>query len=447
MNRLQTRILLYFVAVAVLVIMVLGSVHTLLMNRLFDHYVEQSVGGNLVTMRALFENHYERNGSFAGIELVFRGRGMMSAGIILADSERMVLIGPPGMLGRQLSTADAGRGLALTVQGVRVGTLISADIANRIDGVRSLEQEFRNSFNVGSLWTGALALLVALLLGVGISRKLIAPIIEIDQAAAALGSGRLDFRIPEKYKEVELASLVVSFNEMATKLEKYEKSRRNLVADVAHELRTPLTILRASLESMLAGVTHPDPEQLASLYDEASRIGRLVEDLQELSLAEAGRLSLRMEPCNLHQELARVVDHIRPLAEDSEVSISYEADAEHAVAFVDRDRLRQILFNLIYNAVQYNREQGSVHVSLATEGTRAVIEVSDTGQGISEDELTHVFDRFYRGDKARRSTGTGLGLAIAKEFTESMQGTICVESAVGVGSVFTVSFQMPEGSS
>lgn len=442
MNRLQNRILFYFLAVAVLVILVLGGVHSLLMNRLFDRYVEQSAGESMLTMKALFESHYERNGSFAGIELLFRGRGMMSAAFILADSDRVVLIGPQSMLGQTLSTADVARGLALIVQGNRVGTLLSADIAHRMEGVRSLEQEFRRSFNIGSWLTGALALAVALLLGVGISRKLIAPISEIDQAAATLGAGRLDFRIPEKYAEVELSSLVSSFNEMAARLEKYETSRRNLVADVAHELRTPLTILRASLESMLAGVTRPDPEQLASLHDEASRISRLVEDLQELSLAEAGRLNLRLQPCNLHQELSRVVEQIRPLAEDQGVSVAFSSEAENALAYVDSDRLRQVLFNLVYNAVQYNRDLGSVEVSLSVSQHLAVIRVSDTGQGIGPDELPHVFDRFYRGDKARGRTGTGLGLAIAKEFTESMQGRIAVESAVGSGSTFTVSFPL-----
>ena len=442
MNRLQTKILMYFLAVAVLVILVLGSIHSLLMNRLFDRYVEQSVGENLLTMKALFENHYERNGSFSGIELLFRGRGMMSAAFVLADVDRKVLLGPASLLGQQLSVADVERGLPLTVQGVRVGTLISTDIAQRLEGVRSLEQDFRNSFNIGSLWTAALALLVALVLGVGISRKLIAPIAEIDRAAATLGSGRLDFRIPAKYTETELASLVSSFNEMAARLEKYEKSRRNLVADVAHELRTPLTILRASLESILAGVTVPDPEQIASLYDEASRIGRLVEDLQELSLAEAGRLSLKMRDCLLHPELVRVVEQIRPVAEDNGVSLDYSAETEHAISSVDPDRLRQVLFNIIYNAVQYNRESGRVDVRLCTQNGRALITVSDTGHGISAEELPHVFDRFYRGDKARQRTGTGLGLAIAKEFTESMQGQLSVDSKVGTGSEFTLSFPL-----
>ncbi|HSL93394.1 MAG TPA: HAMP domain-containing sensor histidine kinase [Bacillota bacterium] len=444
MNRLQTNILIYFLVVAVVVILVLGSIHALLMNRLFDRYVEQSVGESLLNTKALFESYYERNGSFAGVELLFRGRGMMGAAFILADADRTVLIGPQTLMGPQLPLAEVERGLPITVRSVRVGTLISSAIEQRVEGVRSLEQEFRSSFNLGSMWTGALALLVAFVLGVGISRKLISPIIEIDKAAATLGAGRLDFRIPAKYREVELASLVASFNEMAARLEKYEKSRRNLVADVAHELRTPLTILRASLESMLAGVTSPDPEQIASLYDEASRIGRLVEDLQELSLAEAGRLNLKMQPCYLNSELSRVVEHIRPVAEDNGVHVTYLVEAEQTMAHVDPDRLRQVLFNLIYNAIQYNRDQGKVDVRLFIDNQRAVIRVSDTGHGITVDELPHVFDRFYRGDKARQRTGTGLGLAIAKEFTESMQGRIEVESVVGIGSTFTLSFPLLE---
>jgi signal transduction histidine kinase len=441
MNSLQSKVLLYFLIVAVIVIVLLGAVHSVMMNRLFDRYLQEAVSDNMLAIRSLLENHYERTGSLSGIEMYFRGRQMMGYAFVVADAEGQVLVGPVNVLGEKLSAADLQAGLPLVVKGRRVGTLLSNLLASRIQGVRTLEQEFRQSFNMGSLWAGVLVSFLALGLGVLISRKLIAPITELDRAANTLGSGNLEYRIPAKYHEQELASLVDSFNDMASKLERNERARRNLVADVAHELRTPLTIVRASLESILAGVSRPEMQQMASLHDEASRMSRLVEDLQDLSLAEAGHLSLKLESLEIAKEVEQVVERLQSVAEDCQISLEHSIEAPLSRVLLDRDRFRQVLFNVVWNAVQYSHDCGSVVVSQRLQDGKVSISVQDTGLGIKPEDLPHVFDRFYRGDKARSGTGTGLGLAIAKEFIESMQGTISVHSTLGKGTKFTIVFK------
>jgi len=428
-----------------MLIVVLGFVHSIMMNRLFDRYLTEAVSDNMLAIKALIENHYEQVGSLSGIESYFRGRHMMGYAFVIADADGQVVVGPASLSGR-LTAADLQRGLPLTVRGRRVGTLLSNLIANRIQGVLTLEQEFRQSFNVGSVWAGAGVALLALALGVLISRQLISPLTELDRAANTLGSGNLTYRIPAKYPEQELSSLVNSFNDMASKLERNERSRRNLVADVAHELRTPLTILRASLESILAGVVEPRAEQMASMYDEASRMSRLVEDLQDLSLAEAGQLTLTLEPLTVAEEIEKIVEHLRPVTEESNISLEMVIDCHNARAQLDRDRFRQVLFNVLWNAVQHSEQGAQIKVTQRVVNGALSVLISDSGNGIAAADLPHVFDRFYRGDKSRQSTGAGLGLAIAKEFTEAMNGKIFVESTVGEGTTFVLSFPEVPGS-
>lgn len=440
MSSLQSKILLYFLVVALMLIVVLGAVHSIMMNRLFDRYLSEAVSDNMLAIKALLENHYERVGSLAGIETYFRGRHMMGYVFVVADSAGKVVVGPASISGQHLSAADLQRGLPLTVKGKRVGTILSSLIASRLQGVLTLEQEFRQSFGAGSIWAGVGVSILALILGVLISRKLIAPITELDRAATTLGSGNLEYRIPAKYPEQELSSLVDSFNDMASKLERNERARRNLVADVAHELRTPLTILRASLESILAGVVEPKEQQMASMYDEASRMSRLVEDLQDLSLAEAGQLTLNLEDLHVAGEIEKIVEHLRPVVDESGISLEMEIKSQDTKVHLDRDRFRQVLFNVIWNAVQHSGQGSRITISQYVDKGMLHLSIADSGKGIAVDDLPHVFDRFFRGDKSRQSTGTGLGLAIAKEFTVSMQGTIDVKSTVGEGTTFVLRF-------
>ncbi|MGK5442893.1 ATP-binding protein [Micromonospora sp. URMC 105] len=270
-----------------------------------------------------------------------------------------------------------------------------------------------------------------------LSRRVLRPIDTLTAAAQRLGQGDLTGRVPERGND-ELAELARSFNRMADSLQRGEERQRRLVADVAHELRTPLANLRGYLEALSDGVITPDQDLFASLHEEAVLQQRIVDDLQDLALAEAGNLAYHRVTVDLAEllETCRTAHHAR--AESAGVSL--HVAAEPVAVHADPDRLRQVVGNLVTNALRATAAGGSVRLVAGRTDAQAIVQVVDTGSGIAADALPQVFDRFWRADAARgrRTGGSGLGLAIARQIVTDHQGTITVASEVGVGTTFTI---------
>jgi two-component system sensor histidine kinase BaeS len=294
----------------------------------------------------------------------------------------------------------------------------------------------------------AAAVLVALLALAGtalLSRRVLRPIGVLTRAAHRLGAGDLSLRVPAVGRD-ELAQLARSFNRMADSLQRGEERQRRLVADVAHELRTPLANLRGYLEALKDGVLPISPELFASLYEEAVLQQRIVDDLQDLALAEAGVLAYHMTTTDLTELLETCRSAQQAVADVAQVTLWVAADGP-VVALVDPDRLRQVIGNLLANAVRATPAGGSVTLSAAgPAGGWATLVVRDTGIGIAAANLPHVFDRFWRADASRgRATGgSGLGLAIARQIVADHGGQIRVDSQPGAGTAFTIT--LPAGS-
>jgi len=231
------------------------------------------------------------------------------------------------------------------------------------------------------------------------------------------------------------------FNRMADSLERAEELRRKLVADVAHELRNPLAAARAQAEGMAEGILVADPERLGSLVDDLVHLSALIDDLQELAIADAGRLRYDMREVDLGEVVAREADRIEPLVAES-VRLIRDIAAGPVIVTGDERRLAQVVRNLLNNAVRHTA-QGSVTVAAAVEAGRAVVRVTDTGEGISADDLPHVFQRFYRADTARASDtgGAGLGLAISERIVRDHGGEMFAASELGAGSA--IGFALP----
>jgi signal transduction histidine kinase len=225
---------------------------------------------------------------------------------------------------------------------------------------------------------------------------------------------------------------------MAESLERNEKLRRNLTADTAHELRTPLAILRGNLESLQEGVVQPSPEIIMSLHDEVVRISRLVNDMQDLSLAEAGELHLNRHPLKVEDLVERVMIPFSGEAQNRGIHFSVNLPQNLPVLSVDADKIVQVLINLLGNALRYTPEGGGVELSVRDDGGMVTFFVRDTGPGIEPGELGNIFERFYRIDhsRSRSGGGAGLGLAIAKGLVEAHGGKIWAESNSGEGSRF-----------
>ncbi|HUF39395.1 MAG TPA: ATP-binding protein [Anaerolineales bacterium] len=329
---------------------------------------------------------------------------------------------------------------------------------------------FRAAFNETLLLAAFAAVLVAGAASYLIARRIIAPVLALTAASRRIAAGEYGERVPlpsQPGREDELDQLAGSFNTMAAQLEQTEAMRRRLIGDIAHELRTPLTTIQGSLEALVDGVLPADPATFRQLHLEADRLGRLVNDLQELSRVESGAFRLELKPIRVETLVQAVAARIRPRYDGKGVALGVDPADELPPVTADEDRIIQVLTNLLDNALQYTPGNGSVRVRITTAGRRelerrltgigdepapagrwVLVSVVDTGIGISPADQPHIFDRFYRADKSRSRTGggSGIGLTIARRLVEAHGGRIWVESAgVGVGSIFT--FCLPAGGS
>jgi signal transduction histidine kinase len=288
------------------------------------------------------------------------------------------------------------------------------------------------------IWGGLLAIAIALLLTFFLSRRILSPVKALTSATRQFGKGDFSRRVDYKDKG-ELGELAQSFNSMADDLEHTERLRRNMVADVAHELRTPLSNLKGYLEAISDGVVKPDEDTIHLLNEEASSLSRLVNDLQELSLADAGEIKLIMQPEDVSLLVNEAVTVMQTKAIAKGLAISNDLPATLPVVDIDLHRIKQVLLNLLENAVAHTDPGGRITVTTRQRGNQIHISVADTGEGIPAEELPLIFERFYRVDKSRtRATGgSGLGLTIAKRLVEAHGGTIEVKSQPGQGSTFT----------
>ncbi|WP_422770200.1 sensor histidine kinase [Plantactinospora sp. WMMC1484] len=283
---------------------------------------------------------------------------------------------------------------------------------------------------------------VAIIATALLSHRVLRPIGILTTASARLGRGDLTSRVPVQGND-EIATLARSFNRMADSLQRGEERQRRLVADVAHELRTPLANLRGYLEALSDGVIEPDPELFASLHEETVLQQRIVDDLQDLALAEAGSLAYHRTGVDLAELLETCRTTHGASADAAEVALT--VSAEPVTVHADPDRLRQVIGNLITNALRATGQGGQVTITLHRDGESAVVRVADTGSGIAPDALPFVFDRFWRGDSARgrKTGGSGLGLAIVRQIVTDHGGAIRVASELGTGTTFTITLPIP----
>ncbi len=285
-----------------------------------------------------------------------------------------------------------------------------------------------------------LGAIISLIGGVLLTRVLVAPLRRLEQGAKAVARHQLDYRVPEK-GSVEMRSVARSFNQMAAELERQESLRRNMLADVTHELRHPVHILQGSLQAILDNVYQLDMAEINRLLDQTQNLAALLDDLHELALAEAHELPLDRRDTDLRQLVSMTAEMYQSFAAMQSIEFQTDLPPNPVVCHVDACRIRQALQNLINNALRYTPEGGEIRISMSAGPETVAIGVKDTGSGIAPENLSRVFDRFYREDSSRNRQlpGTGLGLAIAQAIIQAHGGKIKVESAgVNQGSSFTI---------
>ena len=298
---------------------------------------------------------------------------------------------------------------------------------------------FQSSIFRSLLFAGGLALLFGILLSYFTSRRLVAPLKRLTQAAERIGQGHLDERVNIQAKD-EVGQLATAFNGMVDNLNRHEKLRKQFTADVAHELRTPLTSIKSYIEAFQDNVLPADQENLSSLHEEIDRLVDLSSDLKDLNVAEIGALTLIVEPVDLGQLLEKVVQSLHPLIQEKQLALIWNAPPELVATSGDRRLLTRLFYNLVHNAYRYTDVGGQITVKLLQTPDFNEIIIKNTGLGIPQSDLPLIFERFYRADKSRtRETGgTGIGLALVQQITALHHGIITVQSEVDKETKFTV---------
>ncbi len=361
--------------------------------------------------------------------------------LLLTDAEGQVVVDPLGSRIERAIPREARQaaGVPIEVAGETVGWLVAGSALQQFS---PSEQAFLASVRRAILIGGGAAALVALALGGLFLRRLVNPVRELDAAAHALAEGDLNQTV-EAETDDEIGRLAKSFNRMTAQLQRSETLRRRMIQDIAHELRTPLTVIQGDLQALKEGIYRPDEATIDSIHEESLLLGRLVEDLRELSRAEAGDLQLELDDVELSHLVTRQAQHLRSAFEPKGVQLDVDLPDTPVVATVDPDRIGQVLSNLLSNAVRHTPDGGRVTMSVTADSAEATVEVRDTGPGIADEDLPYVFERFWRGEAARTHDGsgsTGLGLAIAKALVEAHGGRIWAENA-SEGAV--LSFALP----
>jgi two-component system sensor histidine kinase BaeS len=288
--------------------------------------------------------------------------------------------------------------------------------------------------------------IIGLLAGVLITRWLVAPLQQLDTGAKAVAGKQLDYRVPVVGSR-EMRSVAESFNQMASELEQQEDLRKNMLADVTHELRHPVHILQGSLQAILDGVYPLSMQEIDRMLEQTQNLTSLVNDLHELALAEAHELPLNKQMLDLVELVRNVTETIEPLATQQGIRFQASYPEKALMNCVDAGRYRQVMLNLLGNALRYTPEGGEISLSIERQDGIDRLVIRDSGAGIAPENLLRVFDRFYREDSSRNRDlpGAGLGLAIAQAIIQAHGGDIHVDSlGLNQGSAFTVSLPVSD---
>jgi signal transduction histidine kinase len=417
-----------------------------------DRLVRLVIDQERTNLQTSLAEYYSTNSSWVGVSQIWQelhgqpfppppqnkdnpppGNGDRRRLFGLADPQGMVIVevDPHYPVGALVPEKTLAAGTAVMVNGQQVGTILEA---SRRPGLNPAETLFLRRTTEALFMAVVGALFVALVMGVVLARTLIQPLQALTDAAHKIADGQLDQQVQVKSKD-EIGQLAIAFNRMSQEIARVNLQRRQMTADIAHDLRTPLTVIAGYVESIQDGVLEPTTTRMALIYTEIERLLKLVGDLRLLSQADAGELPLNSQLLAPKYLLERAATPFQHRAEQQEVTLGVETEDALPNVQVDEDRMMQVFDNLVANALRYTHAGGTITLKAGMEGEYVVLTVKDTGEGIDEEVLPYIFERFHRGDKSRHAEEgeSGLGLAIVKALVESQGGSVVAESTSGQG--------------
>ncbi len=401
------------------------------------------------------ENYYELNGSWSGIESSPQarpGRGQGQRGGANAGIGNHILVDPTGVviysfieeeIGSQISDQELSQAITLEVSGNVVGYLIPEGGTLELpdDFEELLVERVNRATLLAALISGGIGVLLSLIL----ATLILKPVRGLTEAAEMMSAGDLSQRV-DVSGNGELATLGQTFNQMAQSLQESEINRRAMTADIAHELRNPLAIQRAHLEALQDGIYPLNKENLEPVIKQNQQLTRLVEDLRTLALVDAGSLELNRRKIDLVNVCQDIIKRFEPQTIGKSINLLADCQINALWVVADRERLQQILDNLMQNAIRYTPVAGWIKLSLEEQAQYTVLMIHNNGPQLEEEAKKHLFERFYRAEKARDrdSGGTGLGLAIARQLAEAHAGTLTGSNHPDGGVVFTLTLPLAQ---
>jgi len=399
-------------------------------------------------------DYYEETGSFEDVERALfesASRRWRRNRINPEDREKQspvaivnidgIVVDPSDQLRRDdvVSANDINNGTPIYANGERVGTLIITAPPIYNESEIAYLQRTNNSLLIGA---GG-AVILAVILGIFLSQQFLRPLAELTDAIGSIKQGKFDQRVPVRTHD-ELGELAQAFNQMGEELQRVNQLRRQMTADIAHDLRTPLTVISGYLEGLRDGSLKPTQARFDTLYQESQLLKRLIDDLRTLSLADAGELNLSLQTVSPSELLEQVKTSFMPLADSQGVTLVTDAEEFLPEVQLDRDRMVQVLGNLVSNSLRFTPTGGQITLSAKQTEDNLELIVSDTGRGISPEHLQNIFARFYRVSESRQQdqSESGLGLAIAKSIVTAHGGHISAESRVGQGTLMRIHLPM-----
>ena len=453
MRSLTLKLALAFLAVGlagVVLVAVIVRRQTLLE---FDRFIVDQYQADII---ARVGDYYGEYGTWSGVEAVLRGRrgpGGDGPGkgrpVVVTDTAGQLVASTAdenyqGAVGYDEGTASSADLVPIDVNDTVVGYIQFLDMDGTQDLRETAEAAFLDRMSRAIVISAVGAGLLALLLGAALASTISRPVRELTEGTKALAAGDLGHQVPVRTAD-EIGQLAQSFNRMSADLAHSNQLRKQMTADIAHDLRTPLSVILGYSEALQDDKLPGTPEVYGAMHRQAKHLNRLIEDLRTLSLADAGQLSLQRRAVRPGDLLEHAAIAYLPQAEERGVQLSVVADAAPAIA-VDPDRLGQVIGNLVGNALRHTPDGGHIQLAATVAGPRVVLSVTDDGPGIPTADLPHIFERFYRGDKARVDDGaSGLGLAIARSLVEAHGGQIAVENVATGGARFTIALPLAKG--
>lgn len=430
-NQIRSRLLLMLGRAFLSVLLFLILLFPIITAFVLTNYSEKaSLRFPLVSS---LEGFYRGRGSWDGVESVFqRFDSFPPEFTLLLDADNRIILD-----GGQASVSTVGSRFEFDSTDIKF-QLYAGDQKIGALIIKSLPLEWRRQAASGILFSvagisfalGLFVVAIAFLL----MRRFVNPLADVIYAAHEVANGKLDTRIPLEGPQ-DLHSLAESFNEMASSLERNDRERRDLLADIAHELRTPLSVIRGRLEGIVDGIYSADGEQVSLALNQTYLLERLVDDLRLLTLAESRQLHFEKKTVDLTRLISHSIEMFSAEAREKNISFSFEKGSGDFALELDAQRTEQAIGNLIGNALRHTPAGSKVWLTLDANPDSVCISVNDNGPGVPNEDLSFLFDRFWRKDKSRTrsSGGTGLGLAIAKQLVEAQGGTISAQNLMDGG--------------